>query len=43
VQAGIEITDMNAALRRTVESNIGDYFGVSADVIQNRMEKDGLW
>lgn len=41
--AGIELEDMDAKLRRAIESNIGKHFGVSADVIQRRMEKENLW
>lgn len=42
-RAGIELDSKDRQLRRTVESHIGTYFEVSADVIARRMRYDGHW
>ncbi len=41
--AGIDLQDVDDEMRRTVESHIGRYFEVSADVIARRMKYDKLW
>jgi len=42
-RAGIVLNGADEATRRVVESHLGRYFEVSADVIAKRMAKDGLW
>jgi Zn-dependent peptidase ImmA (M78 family) len=42
-KAGIELLDVDEEMRRVVESHIGRYFEVSADVVARRMKCDKLW
>jgi hypothetical protein len=42
-RAGVVLSEADDAMRRIVESHLGRYFEVSADVIGRRMTKDGLW
>jgi hypothetical protein len=41
--AGINLRDIDEDMRKTVESNIGRYFEVSAEVIARRLRFDKLW
>jgi hypothetical protein len=42
-RAGIDLCDVPDEMRRVVESHIGRYVEVSADVIARRMKSDKLW
>lgn len=42
-QAGVDLQDVDQQMRKVVESHIGRYFEVSAEVIARRMKYDKLW
>jgi hypothetical protein len=42
-RAGADLQEIDIDARRIVESHMGKYFEVSADVIAKRMNKDKLW
>jgi hypothetical protein len=42
-KAGLDLASIDEDARRIVESNIGRFFQVSADVIRKRMQRDKLW
>jgi hypothetical protein len=42
-KAGVDLQEMDDDARRIVEGHLGRYFEVSAEVINKRMKKDGLW
>jgi len=41
--AGIDLHEMDDDAKHIVQSHIGRYFEVSAEVIKKRMQKDNLW
>lgn len=42
-RAGIDLQEIDEGMRKTIESHMGRYFEVSADVIRRRMKYDKLW
>jgi Zn-dependent peptidase ImmA (M78 family) len=41
--AGLKLCELDRPTRRSVASHIGKYFGVSAEVIDRRAQREGLW
>jgi len=42
-KAGVDLQTIDERARKIVESNMGRYFGVSAEVIKRRMKKEKMW